>query len=200
MRRLLLALSIVGLLLAQDSKYKPDGEILPGPPSPGNFREWLADILHWRQERLIRIGYDGSQYRRPEFQWTQSDFVQPQMMCEERYFYDPVERRYTVDRYLDDLDRRYCGIDSVLIWPVYPNIGIDSRSQYDLLQDLPGGIPGIRRMIDVPCGEWFWGLGCSPLGAVSAFSVPERQGGQAEPPPPAPTQLYRCDATLLVAG
>ena len=33
------------------------------------------------------------------------------MMVEDRYFYDPVAGKYTVDRYLDDLDKRYGGID-----------------------------------------------------------------------------------------
>ena len=89
-----------------------------------------------------------AEYRRPELQWAQRDFVQPQMMCEERYFYDPVQRRYTVDRYLDDLEKRYGGIDSVLIWPVYPNIGIDNRNQWDLHRDLPGGIPALKKMVE----------------------------------------------------
>ena len=70
------------------------------------------------------------------------------MMAEERYFYDPVTGEYTVDRYLDDLDTRYGGIDSVLIWPVYPNIGIDNRNQWDLHRDLPGGIPALRKMVE----------------------------------------------------
>jgi hypothetical protein len=30
----------------------------------------------------------------------------------------------------------------VLVWPTYPNMGIDDRNQYDLLADLPGGIAG----------------------------------------------------------
>jgi hypothetical protein len=64
-----------------------------------------------------------------------------------RYFYDPVSRQYTVDRYLDDLDRRYGGIDSVLVWPVYPNIGFDNRNQWDMHRDMPGGIPALRQMV-----------------------------------------------------
>ena len=38
--------------------------------------------------------------------------------------YDPVAGKYTVDHYLDDLQKRYGGIDAVLIWPTYPNMGI----------------------------------------------------------------------------
>jgi hypothetical protein len=51
----------------------------------------------------IRIGYNGAEYDRPELQWTQSSFVHPQMMVHDRFFYDPVAHRYTVDRYLKDV-------------------------------------------------------------------------------------------------
>ncbi len=105
---------------------------------------WRRDFREWRDEHLIRMGYSGANYERPEFRWTQRNFVHAQMMVEDRYFYDPVKRRYTVDRYLDDLERRYGGIDSVLIWYVYPNIGIDDRNQFDLAADLPGGLAGLR--------------------------------------------------------
>jgi gamma-glutamyl hercynylcysteine S-oxide synthase len=69
------------------------------------------------------------------------------MMIEDRYFYDPISGRYTVDRYLNDLEKRYGGIDAVLIWPTYPNIGIDSRNQFDMFHDMPGGIEGIKQMV-----------------------------------------------------
>jgi hypothetical protein len=44
------------------------------------------------------------------------EFHPAQMMLEDRYFYDLVAGSYTVDRYLDDLEKRYGGIDAVLIW------------------------------------------------------------------------------------
>jgi len=98
-------------------------------------------------ERLLRIGYDGARYGRPEFRWVQSSFIQPQMMIHERTFYNPSAGRYTVDRYLDELGKRYGGIDAVLIWQDYPNIGIDNRNQYDLVRDMPGGIAGLKQMV-----------------------------------------------------
>jgi len=69
------------------------------------------------------------------------------MMVEDRYFYDPISHRYTVDRYLDDLEKRYGGIDAVLIWPTYPNMGIDNRNQHDMIRSMPGGVAGVKQMI-----------------------------------------------------
>ncbi len=147
---------------AQDVQYSPQGEQIPGPScagipqwysgkprtcQPGELAYWLSDIRHWRDERRLRIGFDPSIYDTPALKWTQSSFIQPQMMVHDRYFYDPATRKYTVDKYLADVEARYGGIDSVLIWHTYPNIGIDSRNQFDMLADLPGGIPAVKQMI-----------------------------------------------------
>ena len=68
-------------------------------------------------------------------------------MVQDRYFYDPVAGNYTVGGYVDDLEKRYGGIDSVLIWPTHPNMGIDNRNQHDLIRSMPGGVAGVRQMI-----------------------------------------------------
>ena len=155
---------------AQDTAYVPGGatawnpewQQIPGPKclemrgaweggsspcTPEDHAHWLADLTHWRNERRIRIGYDPSRYQMPELRWTQSSFIQPQMMVQDRFFYDPVAGKYTVDRYLDDLQKRYGGIDAVLIWPTYPNMGIDNRNQHDMIRCMPGGLAGVRQMI-----------------------------------------------------
>jgi formylglycine-generating enzyme required for sulfatase activity len=114
----------------------------------GSADDWIAELTDWRREHLARIGYDDANYRRPELQWAQRNFVHAQMMVEDRYFHDPLTGRYTVDRYLDDLEARFGGIDSVLIWFVYPNIGIDDRNKTDLAHDLPGGLAGLKSAVD----------------------------------------------------
>jgi len=158
------SLALASAAYAQDTFNPPQWEQIPGPScaaipqwnalapaatcSSFQLTAWLRDITHWRAERLIRVGYDDSLYRDPSLLWTQSSFVQPQMMIHDRVFYDPSARRYTVDRYLDDVNQRYGGIDSVLIWHTYSNIGIDSRNQYDLFRDLPGGVAAVKQMVD----------------------------------------------------
>jgi formylglycine-generating enzyme required for sulfatase activity len=114
----------------------------------GTADDWLRELRDWRREHLTRIGYDDANYRRPELHWAQRNFVHAQMMIEDRYFFDPATGEYTVDRYLDDLEARFGGLDSVLLWYIYPNIGVDDRNQFDLIHDLPGGVEGIRRVVD----------------------------------------------------
>ncbi len=158
----LISLILCGIATAQDTNFEPVQQQIPGPDclllkpdyagewkpcTPEDHQSWLDDVSHWRNERLIRIGYDGSRYDAPTLKWTQSSFFQPQMMVHDRYFYDPVSNRYTVDRYLDDLNQRYGGIDAVLSWPTYPNMGVDDRNQLDLIRDLPGGLAGVKQMV-----------------------------------------------------
>jgi len=153
--------------MAQETAHQPQGNQILGPGQPDggpaawvgellgfkndpvdDHEAWLRDMKTWRAERKTRMGYDDSEYRRPEFQWIRRNFVSPQVMVEERTLFDVATGRWTVAKYLDDLEKRYGGIDSVLLWPVYPNIGIDNRNQWDLARDLPGGIPAIRKMVD----------------------------------------------------
>ena len=155
-------LAIALPLSAQDTMFAPREQQIPppgcmnlhnaweGPPnpcSPFTHDRWLADLKHWRTERRIRIAYDPSRYDMPAFKWTQSSFMQPQMMVHDRYFYDPAAGRYTVDRYVDDLEKRYGGIDAVLIWSTYPNMGIDDRNQLEMVKSMPGGVEGVRQMV-----------------------------------------------------
>ena len=148
---------------AQDTFNAPRGQQIP-PPACFTIRgaweggytpctdfshaRWLDDITHWRMERRIRIGYDPARYEMPALKWAQVAFMQPQMMAHDRYFYDPVSHAYTVDAYLDDLTKRYGGIDAVLIWSTYPNMGIDDRNQLDMVRSMPGGVAGVRKMVE----------------------------------------------------
>ena len=69
------------------------------------------------------------------------------MMVQERSFYDPVNNEYTVDNYINEITARYGGLNSILIWPTYPNIGIDNRNEFDWIRCMPGGLKGVKKMV-----------------------------------------------------
>jgi hypothetical protein len=89
---LLLALALPSH--AQDTRHVPHGSYtqlaIPAPAcltmnqpwegqwnpcSTADHQDWLQDLRHWRDERRIRVGYDGSRYARPSAAWTQSSFM-----------------------------------------------------------------------------------------------------------------------------
>ena len=131
----------------QTNSLHIEQQTIAGPQMPEDFPRWLAEMRRWRLEQLSRLNYNGAEYDRPDLKWTQRSYVQSQMMVEDRYFYDPAAGKYTVDRYLDDLEKRHGAVDSVLVWSVYCNIGIDNRNQFDMVRALPGGLAGVRQMV-----------------------------------------------------
>src|SRR5260221_7319009 len=111
------------------------------------YGSWLADFWAWRAERRVRVGLDVARYDDSFLKLIQSAYIQPQVMVEDRYLYDPATGRYTVDRLLNDFKKRYGGARAVLIWSTYPNIGVDARNQIDMLLSMPGGLEGVRGMV-----------------------------------------------------
>ena len=124
-----------------------DPVLIFGPATPADTDAWRTAMLQWRAEQRAVIDYDDRNYRRPELAWTQRNPIQTQLMVHDLDFYDRADGRYTVEKYLDTLERRYGGIDSVLVWPTYPNIGVDDRNTEQMIRDMPGGVSGLRRMV-----------------------------------------------------
>ncbi len=128
---------------------KPDMDeiFFSGPGDPSAVASWREQLNSWRAKRRIGTRYDSGQFLRPDLEWTQHVFSQVQLLIWERDFYDSEKAQYTVGRFLDETESRLGPIDAVLIWHVYPNLGVDNRNQFDLLRDLPGGIPALRQVI-----------------------------------------------------
>ena len=64
------------------------------------------------------------------------------------FFFNVSSGEYTVRRWLEDLRRRFGGVGAALIWPVYPQLGIDDRNSYDMIRTLPGGLSKLRQVVD----------------------------------------------------
>ena len=156
------------------------GEQIPGPDNGTPLADWLHAMLVWRKAARNATWYTGNGFADPQLMWTQTSYIQPQMHPYDRYFFDPEigpMGNYTVQKWLDDVNGRYGGVDSILMWPTYTNIGVDDRSQFDLFDAMPGGVEGVRQAVDqlhaagvkvlIPYNPWDAGtLRCRPGGAT----------------------------------
>lgn len=121
-------------------------ETLPGPSSPAAQPAWLANLTQYRATTIAQIGFDPSLYNKYNV-WKTSMIVAPQSHLYDRFLFDSASGLWTVDKFLDDLNNRYGGIDGVLLWASYPNMGVDERNQFQLLEDMPGGLAGLQTAI-----------------------------------------------------
>lgn len=120
--------------------------IIDGPSDRSAQPQWLEDLKADRVKTLSTIQYKGGVF--DQVNWTQSSWIQPQMHSYDRYFYDPETHSYTVQKYLKDLKDRYGGVDAILMWPTYTNIGVDDRNQFDYFRTMPGGLEGVKKATD----------------------------------------------------
>jgi formylglycine-generating enzyme required for sulfatase activity len=134
-------------LLAATPTFRPE---LPLIPAPENREDWPAfrqQLAEWRTATRRQLGYSDALYRRPEFQWVSSCFSCCFLMVCDEQFYDPKSGQYRVAKFLEHGRREFGGYDAVVLWHAYPRIGTDDRNQFDFYRDMPGGILGLRRVI-----------------------------------------------------
>ena len=94
---------------------------------------------------LKNVGYTADIYDMKSLKWTQKAFTIPMVQGYERLLFNGTN--YTVGTYLNDVRSRYGGVDAVLLWPTYMNIGLDDRDQLDLFEAMPGGLAGLKQLM-----------------------------------------------------
>jgi hypothetical protein len=94
---------------------------IPGPPSQAAQPAWLAQLFANRTAQRAAVNYTSAVYDN-FLLWSPSLHIVPQSHLYDRFLYDPEKgavdpaKGWTVERFLDDLDARYGGIDGVLLW------------------------------------------------------------------------------------
>lgn len=130
---------------AQAQPVPPDGlrhnEHFIAPPSAGeDWQQWLARAQSYRQARWPL-------YERADLKWTSRNFVCGFLNVYDRDVWDPEQQKYKVEELSEKARKEFGGYDSVVFWHAYPRIGADERNQFDFFRDLPGGIAGVRDLV-----------------------------------------------------
>jgi hypothetical protein len=128
------------------------GGEMDGPSAGQSASEYLTTIRAFKTACRAQLKWghpseDPAIYQKEALRWTQTSYIQPQVHPFDQYLYDKTSHQYTVDRYLKDVKNRYGGIDAVLLWPTYTNIGVDDRNQFDYIRAMPGGMNATTQLV-----------------------------------------------------
>jgi len=141
----------------KDGKQKRFETILaPGGSVQYNFYadfyngEWQEGLRKVFQERYLYdlASFDNSLYKREDLKWIQNAYIMHLLMAWDKDFYDAKSGKYNLKKFIEKGKSLYGGDDVICIWPTWPTLGIDSRNQFDMYRDLPGGLSGLRALAD----------------------------------------------------
>ncbi len=83
-----------------------------------------------------------------ELSWSHENFLMGFVFMWDHTFWSPEKGEYLVDSYCKTMEKEFGGLQSVILWQSYPNIGIDERNQFDFFDALPGGREGFKQVVD----------------------------------------------------
>lgn len=114
----------------------------------GGWRRGLE--IMFRERYLYDLDkFDDALFRRPDLAWVRRAYLMVLRFAWDRAYYDSDAARYAYDETLTAWDRTLGPIDIFTIWPTWPRLGLDERNQWDMYRDLPGGLPELRRQVDL---------------------------------------------------
>ena len=125
----------------------PTKPVIPAPSDPALWPAFREQLARWREGMRRQLNYDDRYYRMPAFTWGASNFACGLVMMCDELFFSPTTGEYTLESFLDHGQREFGGYDSIVLWHAYPRIGVDQRNQIDFYRDMPGGLPGIRKLV-----------------------------------------------------
>lgn len=104
--------------------------------------EWQNGLRKVFQQRWLYDleTFDNTLFEREDLQWIKGEYLLTLQMAWDHEYYDPMTGKYNLREFLDKGKKYMGGYDVYSIWPTWPRLGVDQRNQWDLYEDLPGGL------------------------------------------------------------
>jgi hypothetical protein len=106
-----------------------------------------AEILKRINNYLVKQAQNNQLKIANELAWTHQNFVMGFVFMWDSKFWNVEKGEFLVDSYCQTMNEEFGGIQSVVLWHSYPNIGIDEKNQFDMLDAMPGGVNGIKKVV-----------------------------------------------------
>ncbi len=121
--------------------------LIAAPADPARWAAWRERLRRWRDEVRAARGDDDA-YRLAPFAWPARCLTTHKILLWDERLYDRARHRYRVAEYVRAFEARFGALDGVLLWPAYPNLGFDERNQFDFWRAMPGGLRGLREVME----------------------------------------------------
>ena len=104
--------------------------------------DWHAALKKCFQEKMLYEvkNFNNRLYERKDLEYIRHAYTMHLMMAWEKNYYNVADSSYKLKEFLEDKKKLYGGDDIFTIWPTWPVLGLDQRAQWNLMEDLPGGI------------------------------------------------------------
>ena len=104
--------------------------------------DWHTALKQCFQQKLLYEvkSFDNSLYQRKDLSWIRNAYTMHLMMAWNKDYYSLADSSYHLPQFLSKMQTLYGGDDVFAIWPTWPGLGMDQRSQWKLMEDLPGGL------------------------------------------------------------
>ncbi len=93
-------------------------------------------------------GFDETLYDRPDLQWIKKAYVIVLQTAWDHAFYNRNTRKYGFYSFLKEGKDLFGGYDVYALWPTWPRLGLDHRTQWQLYEDLPRGTSKIKELAE----------------------------------------------------
>jgi formylglycine-generating enzyme required for sulfatase activity len=102
--------------------------------------DWHTALKKCFNEKMLYevSQFDNKLYQRKDLNYIRHSYTMHLMMAWEKNYYS--DSSYHYKEFLEHKKRLYGGDDIFTIWPTWPVLGLDQRTQWNLMEDLPGGI------------------------------------------------------------
>ena len=92
--------------------------------------------------------FDEALYERKDLQWIKKAYVVVLQTAWDHDFYDRDKQKYRFYSFLKEGRDLFGGYDVYALWPTWPRLGLDHRTQWQLYEDLPRGVSKLREMAE----------------------------------------------------
>jgi formylglycine-generating enzyme required for sulfatase activity len=109
----------------------------------GDWKTGLEKVF--REKYLFDLeAFDNELFCRADLGWIKKQYLMLLQFAWDDTWYDHSNQTSRFRSTFGEFDSLTGGWDVYTLWPTWPRLGLDSRNQFDMYRDLPGGIEELR--------------------------------------------------------